>query len=109
MTKVCYNCLADVGRNLERHEDLGYKGPINKKNLTPHKCYYKILERFEDPENNYTKVVVQARPPSFTNVADPTLVAALVELSDSIRLLTLAQLASNEIERNEIRSKVRLD
>lgn len=42
----------------------------------------------------------------FGNVADPTLVAVLAHLTDSIKLLTLAQLASTETERNEIRSKV---
>ncbi len=46
-----------------------------------------------------------ARPP-MTEVADPTLVQIIAQLTDAVKLLTLAQLASGDDERNEIRKKV---
>lgn len=46
-----------------------------------------------------------ARPP-MTEVADPTLVQIIAQLTDAVKLLALVHLASGENEQNEIRKKV---
>jgi hypothetical protein len=49
MSKVCRNCQAEIDWNPRKREELGYRGPLNK-DQTPHRCYDKIMAKFEDIE-----------------------------------------------------------
>lgn len=117
MSKVCRNCQAEISWDIKKREELNYKGPLNP-DKTPHKCYGKVLEKFENIEDNSSKNIeydkVPQRPPmtdtprptASVPITDPTLIQTLAQLTDALRLHTLALLASTQEERESIRKQV---
>jgi len=99
MGNTCRNCNAQICWDPVERERIGYRGPLNPSDKSPHKYYD---EKIPDIE----AVTDKPPPRSPMTAADPTLVSAFPQLVDSIRLLTLSNLASTTEEKEDIRKKV---